>query len=231
MKGLVEQIDWEEPQCAYSLTVSSKPYVQTDLSSLRSVVDRKFSQETLDLVVEYPSPELMEGGKCERDVQTEREKTVLAPTYFSEEEIPPSPAEPTPETSAPSIPAVTEPIIMRLSHDLANDQAVQLSILQAQTVGSLAPPQEGQQTTTALQTGQSGPSYLAAPHTSTHDVNASQQAVPPAVAGADLNTLLAQLSGSGLAASLNTVPPAAALQSQHHQPLTNPYLNLQQYTQ
>ncbi|KAK9897522.1 hypothetical protein P389DRAFT_58023 [Cystobasidium minutum MCA 4210] len=196
MKGLMEQIDWEEPQ----------------------LVDRKFSQEDLDLLVEYPHPELIESGKCERDLQAEREKTILATTYFTDEEIPFSPAEPTAETSTPSAPAVTEPVIMRLSHDLANDQAVQLSIFHAQTARNASQ---------MASTGYSGNQYQP-PQPSLYGQSATQE-IPPAVAGADLNTLLAQLSGSGLAA-LNPAPtPAPYMQHQqpqqypHMQPYQQPY--------
>lgn len=195
------------------------------------MVDRKFSQEVQDLVVEYPSPELMEGGQCERDIQAEREKTVLAATFLSEDDIRDSPAEPTAETSAPSIPAIAEPVIMRLSHDLANDQAVQLSILQAQTARSLSSTaQDGSQPIGGTQAGQSGPSYSTGPQTGMYS-QTQQAAPPPAVAGADLNSLLAQLSGSGLAASLNTVPPAMPMHMQHQPPPQHQYPHLQQYPQ
>lgn len=198
------------------------------------MVDRKFSEETQALVVEYPSPELMEGAICERDIQAEREKTVLATTFLSEDDIPDSPAEPTAETSAPSIPTITEPVIMRLSHDLANDQAVQLSILQAQTARSFASTSaEGSQHIVGMQGAQSGPSYSTGPQTVMYgNSNAQNAPPPPAVAGADLSSLLAQLSGSGLAATLNTAPaPAMPTHMQHHQPPQHQYPHMQQYSQ
>jgi hypothetical protein len=182
-------------------------------------VDRKLSQEALDLIVEYPHPELIESGKCERDIQLEREKTVLATTYFSEEDVPYSPAEPTAETSAPSIPAVSEPVIMRLSHDLANDQAVQLSIFQAQTARSLGPAQASSQSASSTA------------HQEATSSATQQSEVPPAVAGADLSSLLAQLSGSGLA-NLNAAPGPAAMPQQMQQgPPQHQYPHMQQYTQ
>jgi len=155
----------------------------------------------------------------------------LAPTFLSEDEIPASPTEPTAETSAPSIPPVTEPVIMRLSHDLANDQAVQLSILQAQTARSLASSQDTATSSLSnVQPGQHGDLYVAGVHTSTY-TPPSQHVVPPSVAGADLNSLLAQLSGSGLAASLNTATPPVPPHMQHHQPPSHQYSHLQQYSQ
>lgn len=166
-------------------------------------------------MVEYPHPELIESGRCERDLQAEREKIILATTYFSEEEIPPSAAEPTAETSVASIPSITEPVIMRLSRDLANDQSVQLSILHAQTA------RNAKLAADSTLTGQSNP-YDAPQY-----AQAAAQEVPPAVAGADLNTLLAQLSGSGLAA-LNPAPAPAPYM--HHQPQQQ-YPHMQPYQQ
>lgn len=181
-------------------------------------------------MVEYPHPELIGTGKCERDVQAEREKTTLAPTYLSEEEVPLSPAEPTADTSAPSIPAVAEPVIMRLSHDLLNDAAVQLSIYQAQMARSLPPVQGAGLNTANLQAGQQGNPYSAPSNTSMYAPPATQPEMPLAVAGADLNSLLAQLSGSGLAASLNTAPSVPP-HMQHNQPPSHQYSHLQQYSQ
>ena len=141
----------------------------------------------------------------------------MATTYFTEDEIPPTPAEPTAETSAASIPSITEPVIMRLSHDLANDQAVQLSILHAQTARNAS-----------LVTD----STLAGQNNTYHAPQYGQppsQEVPPVVAGADLNTLLAQLSGSGLAA-LNPAPPPAPMPYMQHQPQSQ-YPHMQPYQQ
>lgn len=223
------------------------------------MVDRKLSQEDLDLLVEYPHPELIDTSitKCERDIQAERDSTILATTFFNEDELPYSPAEP--PASSIQDQQQEQPVIMKLSHDLANDQSVQLAILQAQTAAGRASADASSSSSSNGQNLQGNNLYQAGsslpPQGAVFNASHQQQSqtqpqqamgveVPPAVAGADLTSLLAQLSGSGLA-NLNTgfgsapPPPPAPLgygqhqqhQSYHHQPHQGPYSHMQQYSQ
>jgi hypothetical protein len=191
------------------------------------------------MLTDYPHPELIGSGPCERDLQAEREKTTLATTYFSEAEIPPSPAEPSlaflqaEKDLEEKLGLRKEAVVMRLSHGLENDQGVQLAILQAQTARSTGQQQDRPVSTEATLASQASTlqpapnAYQSLPTTSPY----GHQAVAPtggaAVLGgaADLGALLAQLSDSGLA-NLATQPlqsaqnqraPVMTPQTQHHQ--------------
>lgn len=173
----------------------------------------------------YPVADLMGSNKSEVDVQSEREKDVLAVTYFDESDIPPSPYEPASLLQEVTLSDDSMQVKkMKLGYSLEGDTEVTEAIAAlhgtVDAIKTTQPPPVAiaLSTSTASQSQtQQLPQPIVqqtqpvTPHPMPFQAN--HQEAPPSGNPQDLNALLAKLADPAAVAPVPPMIPVPALQS------------------
>lgn len=159
--------------------------------------------------------------ECERDVQNRRQETLLAVTYFSDDDIPPSAREP--DEAATDPPKTDQEVPqMRLPASFAHDIGAQAALLAIHPdLQAAQPALNGLAALLPAALPNNGSPAIAQPVL-------PLQSAPLAPPAADLSSLLASLNPSALT-SLN--PVIAAPVQQQFMPMQQPPLQQQYYNQ